>query len=62
MEELEIPWILNGPSVVAGHELSTLINTYDLAPTIAWVFGLRPPACWIGKAVVEAFQTEGQRR
>jgi predicted AlkP superfamily pyrophosphatase or phosphodiesterase len=62
MEELEIPWILNGPGVAAGHELSTLINTYDLAPTIAWVFGLRPPACWIGKPVVEAFQNEGQRK
>jgi predicted AlkP superfamily pyrophosphatase or phosphodiesterase len=60
MEELEIPWILNGPGVAAGHEFSTAINTYDLAPTIAWVFGLRPPACWIGKPVVEAFRNGGQ--
>jgi predicted AlkP superfamily pyrophosphatase or phosphodiesterase len=59
MQELEIPLILNGPGVVAGHELTSFVNTYDLAPTIAWVFGLRPPTCWIGKPVVEAFQSGG---
>src|SRR2546423_413773 len=56
MEEIEIPLILNGPGIVAGRELKSFINTYDLAPTIAWVFGLHPPDCWIGKPVAEAFQ------
>ena len=55
MEELEIPLILNGPGVTAGHEIKSAVNTYDLAPTIAWIFGLRPPACWIGRPVLEAF-------
>jgi predicted AlkP superfamily phosphohydrolase/phosphomutase len=53
--ELEIPWIINGPGVVPGHEIKTFVNTYDLAPTIAWIFGLRTPVCWIGKPVLEAF-------
>jgi len=56
MEELEIPLILNGPGVTAGHEIKSAVNTYDLAPTIAWIFGLRPPTCWIGKPVLEAFK------
>jgi predicted AlkP superfamily pyrophosphatase or phosphodiesterase len=56
MGELEIPWIVNGPGVAAGHEIKAPVNTYDLAPTIAWLFGLRPPSCWIGKPVVEAFR------
>jgi predicted AlkP superfamily pyrophosphatase or phosphodiesterase len=55
MEEIEIPWILNGPGVVAGRELKSPVNTFDLAPTIAWVYGLKTPSCWIGKPVVEAF-------
>jgi predicted AlkP superfamily pyrophosphatase or phosphodiesterase len=56
MQELEIPLILNGPGITSGHEIKSAVNTYDLAPTIAWIFGLRPPACWIGKPVIEAFQ------
>jgi predicted AlkP superfamily pyrophosphatase or phosphodiesterase len=56
MDELEIPWIVSGPGVASGHEIKTAVNTYDLAPTIAWIFGLRPPECWIGKPVLEAFQ------
>jgi predicted AlkP superfamily pyrophosphatase or phosphodiesterase len=55
MEEIEIPWILNGPGVVAGRELRSPVNTFDLAPTIAWVYGLKAPSCWLGKPVVEAF-------
>ena len=54
MEELEIPWILKGPGVRPG-EINGYINTYDLAPTLAWIFGLKTPACWIGRPVVQAF-------
>ena len=56
MVELEIPLIINGPGVIPGHEIKSPVNTYDLAPTIAWIFGLRPPSCWIGKPVTEAFR------
>jgi predicted AlkP superfamily pyrophosphatase or phosphodiesterase len=55
MDEIEIPLIINGPGTAVGHEIKGFINTYDLAPTIAWIFGLPPPACWIGKPVLEAF-------
>jgi len=62
IEELEIPWILNGPGIKVGHEIKTAVNTYDLAPTIAWVLGLRAPACWIGQPVMEAFQPAARKR
>ena len=55
MEELEIPLILRGPGVRHA-EIKTFVNTYDLAPTLAWILGLKPPACWIGKPVLEAFE------
>jgi predicted AlkP superfamily pyrophosphatase or phosphodiesterase len=58
MDELEIPWVLHGPGVAAGHEIKEAVNTYDLAATIAWVFGLKAPSCWIGKPIIEAFESK----
>jgi predicted AlkP superfamily pyrophosphatase or phosphodiesterase len=55
MAELEIPWIVRGQGVAAGKELSTPVNTYDTAATVAFLLGLKPPACWIGRPVTEAF-------
>ncbi len=54
MAELEIPWIIVGPGVAAGHEIKSFVNTCDTAATVAWIFGLKPPACWIGRPVREA--------
>jgi predicted AlkP superfamily pyrophosphatase or phosphodiesterase len=56
MTEIEIPWMLRGPGVAAGKELTVPINTFDTASTIAEIFGLHQPACWIGRPVKEAFQ------
>lgn len=55
MAEIEIPWILHGPGVTAGKELSTPVNTFDTAATVAYIFGLETPRCWIGRPVAEAF-------
>jgi arylsulfatase A-like enzyme len=55
MAELEIPWILRGPGVARGKELKKAVNTYDTAATVAFIFGLEPPDCWIAKPVAEAF-------
>jgi predicted AlkP superfamily pyrophosphatase or phosphodiesterase len=55
MAEIEIPWMIHGPGVVLGKELTGPINTFDTASTIAQIFGLRPLACWIGRPVREAF-------
>ena len=56
MAELEIPWIVRGPGVAAGKELTTPVNTYDTAATVAFLLGLKPPNCWIGRPVTEAFR------
>jgi predicted AlkP superfamily pyrophosphatase or phosphodiesterase len=58
MDEIEIPWIVTGPGVAKGKELTTHVNTYDTAATIAYVFGLKTPDCWIARPVVEAFTPE----
>lgn len=55
MAELEIPWILQGPGIAA-REIAAAVNTYDTAATIAALFGVTPPACWIGKPVTSAWR------
>ena len=54
--EIEIPWIIAGPGVAGGKEIRKPVNTYDTAVTIAYIFGLQPPECWIGKPVTDAFK------
>jgi predicted AlkP superfamily pyrophosphatase or phosphodiesterase len=59
MEEIEIPWILSGPGVRRAHELTEPVNQYDTAATLAHVFGLDPPASWIARPVLGAFEPAG---
>ena len=56
--EVEIPWIIFGPKIKANHTLpDNSINQYDTAATIAFIFGLKQPDCWIAKPVSEAFSS-----
>jgi arylsulfatase A-like enzyme len=55
--EIEIPWILYGPGVAPGH-ITAPINTFDTASTMAWVFGLTTPDCWIGRPALAAFHPD----
>jgi hypothetical protein len=54
LEEIQIPWILAGPEVAPG-QLAAPVYTFDTAATLAWIFGLDAPQCWIGRPVVAAF-------
>lgn len=51
MRELEVPWILAGPGVAKGRELTGPVYSLDTAPTILSLLGLKPHPCWTGKAV-----------
>ena len=53
--EVEIPWIIAGPGVAPAKELTSFVNIYDTAATVAYIFGLIAPDCWIAKPVLEAF-------
>lgn len=55
LAEIEIPWILTGPGVRAGHEIKSPVNVYDTAATIAFAMALKPPEAWIARLVREAF-------
>jgi predicted AlkP superfamily pyrophosphatase or phosphodiesterase len=57
MADIEIPWIVSGPGIKHEHEITHPLNTYDTAPTVAYILELTPPSCWLGKPVLEAFQS-----
>jgi hypothetical protein len=50
------PWLLHGPGVAKGKELTVPINTYDTAATVAGILGIKPSPCWLGRMVTEAFE------
>jgi len=54
LAEIQIPWILAGPGVTPGR-IHYPVNIYDTALTVAWIFHLDPPSCWIGRPVLPAF-------
>lgn len=54
LQEIQIPWVLVGPNVVSGH-LAAPVYTFDTAATVAWIFDVTTPDCWIGRPVVPAF-------
>lgn len=58
MDELLIPWIIAGPGIAAGKQISAQVNTYDTAPTLARILRLKAHPAWIGKPVDEAFKQE----
>jgi phosphopentomutase len=53
MQDLEIPWMAIGAGVNA-KELTSIVNTYDTAATVAQLLGIKPNRCWIGKPVLDA--------
>lgn len=55
MEEIEIPWIVAGPGVAEGLEITDPVDVYQTAATIAYVLNVTPPTCWIARPVAQAF-------
>lgn len=55
MANVEIPWIISGPDIKHGSEITAPVVTYDTAATVAFIFGLAPPSCWLGRPVLAAF-------
>jgi hypothetical protein len=53
--EIQIPWVINGPDIAPGR-ITTPVYIYDTAATIAWIYGLNQPDCWIGRPMLTAFR------
>jgi predicted AlkP superfamily pyrophosphatase or phosphodiesterase len=58
MADLEIPWIINGPGIKEGFELTQPVNTYDTAVTVAHLLGITAHPAWIGNPVQSALKKD----
>jgi arylsulfatase A-like enzyme len=62
MGEIEIAWILIGPGVTTGKELTTHVNTYDTAATVTYVVGWKTPKYWIARPILAVFAIDAARQ
>lgn len=54
-DEMIVPFIVSGKGVKKGYEIKHPVFTYDLAPTIAWLFGFHLNDWITGKPLKDAF-------
>jgi predicted AlkP superfamily pyrophosphatase or phosphodiesterase len=55
-DEMIVPMIISGNGVKKGYEIQHPVFTYDLAPTIAWLFGFQLNDWVTGKPLADAFK------
>jgi bisphosphoglycerate-independent phosphoglycerate mutase (AlkP superfamily) len=60
MRSRHIPWVVSGPGVKAGYDLTRdaklQVNTEDTAATVCWLLGLPQQPYFDGKPVTAAFE------
>lgn len=56
MQEMETPFIISGKNIKSGGEFSESMMQYDVASTIASIFGLKQPQVWIGRPMKQVFK------
>lgn len=56
LQEVEIPFIVWGPSVKKGYTIQHPVYQYDNAATVAYAMGIETPRAWIGKPIQSAFE------
>lgn len=54
-DEMIVPFIIYGKGVKKGYEIKHPLFNYDLAPTVAWLFGFKLNEWVTGKPVTDAF-------
>ena len=54
--EMESPFIICGKGIRKGHEIQASMMQYDIAATLAEIFGLERPQVWTGRPVMEVFE------
>ena len=56
MQEMETPFIISGKNVRNNGVFHESMMQYDVASTIAYIFGLRQPQVWIGRPMTQVFR------
>lgn len=56
MAEMETPFIISGKGIKKAGEFSASMMQFDVASTIAYIFGLEQPQVWIGRPMKQVFK------
>ena len=56
MQEMETPFIIAGKNIRQGGEFKESMMQYDVASTIAYIFGLQQPQVWTGRPMTQVFK------
>lgn len=56
MQEMQTPFIIAGKGIKRGGEFHESMMQYDVASTIAHIFGLQQPQVWIGRPMTQVFE------
>ncbi|HEX6383853.1 MAG TPA: alkaline phosphatase family protein [Anaerolineae bacterium] len=54
-EDMTIPWLVAGPGIRRGYEITAPVTLLDTAPTLARILGIAPHREWEGQCVAEIF-------
>lgn len=55
-EEMIVPWVLRGPGIKKGFEITEPNNTVNTASTVLRLFGVEQPLCWTGEVLESIFK------
>lgn len=56
-EETIIPWMITGPGIKCGYEITQEVVIYDTAPTVANLLQLPFQGIWQGKVITDIFES-----
>lgn len=56
LQEMETPFVIFGYNIKKDFEIEEFVMQYDIAATIAYIFGLDMPQVWIGRPVLSVFE------
>ena len=56
MQEMETPFIISGKGIKKGYAFTESMMQFDVASTIAYIFGLKQPQVWIGRPMKQVFR------
>jgi predicted AlkP superfamily pyrophosphatase or phosphodiesterase len=56
MVEMQTPFIISGKGIRRNHEIEESMMQFDIASTVAYIFGLKQPQVWIGRPIMSVFK------
>lgn len=62
LQEMETPFVIYGCNIKKGFEINDSMMQFDIAATIAYIFGLNMPQVWIGRPIYSVFERLRNKR